>query len=147
MAIKYRSLVTVGNDWNKTMKPLTQADLRRLAYLANNSAYNEANKMEYQRLGRRVLKELVAQLPFDRDQYEIRWNPGGIGVSGDHTLHCETVYVSLADNINTGWFYFRSCKHLKDYTGGTNQIVHWQDLINNGIEGLVKLINQRVKLM
>jgi hypothetical protein len=72
-----------------------------------------------------------------KSEYDVWWNPGGIACSGDHTLHTDKVYLALHDNINFGWFYFRTCKGRKDYSGGTNQIVHWSELKRDGLDCLV----------
>ena len=103
------------------------------------ACYNEEIKAEYKKLGRRILKEIVKELGLQKGEYEIRWNPGGIACSGDHTLHTDKIYVALHDNIGSGWFYWRTCKGRKDYTGGTNQIVYWNPTFMSE-EGWKKLI-------
>ena len=68
-----------------------------------------------------MLNALAKALGLARGQYEIRWNPGGIGVSGDDRLHAERLNVAMDDNCGRfGSFYYRSCKGRKDYTGGPN---------------------------
>ena len=75
-----------------------------------------------------------------KGEHEIRWNPGGIAVSGDHTLHTNWFYLALHDNCGFGKFYFRTCKGMKDYTGGPNQNVPWVKLTAHGLPFLVDLI-------
>jgi hypothetical protein len=118
------------------MKPLTSKDLVRLATLAGSSEYNEARKKEFQLLGGRTLKELAFRIGLKPEEYDIRWNPGGIAVSGDHILHTDKLYVALHDNCGTGWFYWRTCQGKKDYSGGPNQIVHWNHLATSGLQPL-----------
>jgi hypothetical protein len=110
--------------------------------LTGTAQYNEENKQQYRKLGKKILQELANQLGFTSKQVRISWNPGGIACSGDHTLHGEKFYVALHDNIGLGWFYYRTCKGLKDYTGGRNIIVYWDQLINCGVEGLAKAIKR-----
>jgi hypothetical protein len=117
--------------------------LGRVAYLASRSGYNEDNKGEYRALGRHILKAIADALGLVRGQYDIRWNPGGIAVSGDHTLHTDKLYLALHDNCGFGFFYYRSCKGRKDYAGGPNQNVRWADLRAMGIDGLAAKIKQK----
>jgi len=84
-------------------------------------------KNEYKKLGRRILKYIAEKMALTPDQYDIRWNPGGIACSGDSTLHTDKVYVALHDNCGSGWFYWRTVKGRKDYSGGANQIIRWDN--------------------
>jgi hypothetical protein len=118
-------------------------ELARMSYLASRCGYNEELKGEYRWLGRRVLKALATALGLAPGQYDIRWNPGGIAVSGDHRLHSDKLYVAMDDNCGFGFFYFRSCKGRKDYSGGPNQSVRWVDFRAMGIDGLAKKIMQK----
>ena len=95
-------------------------------------------KNEYKKLGRRILKYIAEKMALTPDQYDIRWNPGGIACSGDSTLHTDKVYVALHDNCGSGWFYWRTVKGRRDFTGGPNQIVRWDDFCEP--EGMVNLI-------
>lgn len=95
-------------------------------------------KQEFKNLGRRILKHIAEELKLVPGTYDIRWNPGGIACSGDHTLHTDKFYVALHDNIGSGWFYWRTVGGRRDYTGGPNQIVTWKQLLAPG--GLDKLI-------
>lgn len=124
------------------MKPLTTKDFSRLALLASSSGYNEARKKEFQLLGRRALKELASRIGLKQGEYEIRWNPGGIAVSGDHILHTDKLYVALHDNTGTGWFYWRTCKGRNDHTGGRNNIVAWRHLIWYGFDSLADTLKK-----
>ena len=130
---------------------ITRKDLQRFVDLTAAAVYDTSGdsdcglgtlKNEYKLLGRRILKEIVKQMGLQPGQYDIRWNPGGIACSGDHTLHAEWFYLALDDNIGSGWFYFRTCAGRKDYHGGPNQIVEWVWLIENGVKGLAALIRK-----
>jgi hypothetical protein len=77
-----------------------------------------------------------------KGEFDIRWNPGGIAVSGDHTLHTDKIYVAFHDNLQTGCFYWRTCKGRKDYTGGPNQIVYFTELMNGGWESFVETLKK-----
>ena len=115
---------------------ITQKQLRRFVELTKSACYDYAQvsdcglgklKQEYRNLGRRILKDIAERMGLTKGQYDIRWNPGGIACSGDSTLHTDKVYVALHDNCGSGWFYWRTVKGRKDYSGGANQIIRWDN--------------------
>lgn len=101
--------------------------------LAHDLSYNEGAKQMFHKYGKSVLRDIAARLNLKPGTYEVRSNMGGIAVSGEVTLHCETLYVQFSQ-FSTGCgqqFMFRSCKGLKDYTGGANQWAHYSDLASD----------------
>jgi hypothetical protein len=127
------------------MKPTSPKDLLRFVQLTRSACYDSTTELknEYKRLGRKILKELAANLNIATN-CDIRFNPGGIACSGDHTLHGDNIYVALHDNIGSGWFYYRSCKGRQDYCGGQNRIVTWEKFLKIGIGGLADEIRVNV---
>lgn len=119
---------------------ITQSQLVRFVNLTRAACYNEELKEEYRKLGKKILKALADLIGLQKGEFDIRWNPGGIACSGDHTLHTDRIYVALHDNIGSGWFYWRTCKGRKDYTGGQNQIVGWTKLTAHGLEPLTNVL-------
>lgn len=120
---------------------ITQNEISRYVFLASNSSYNDNNKVEFKKLGRKILKYVANQLGLIN--YNIRFNAGGIAVSGDNILHDERFYLALHDNLGSGSFYFRGCKGLKDYIGEYNQWVNWDNLKENGIDYLIERLRQQ----
>lgn len=116
---------------------ITQNEIDRFIYLSSNSSYDEGLKDRYRTLGKKILRFIVQELGLKKGEYEIRWNPGGIACSGDHTLHTDKFSLALHDNCGLGFFYWRTVKDRKDYTGGQNQNVHWKEL-SNGLTPLLK---------
>lgn len=119
---------------------VTKAELARFVDLTSGASYDERKKNIYRNLGRKLLKRLVEIMGLQKGEYDLRWNPGGIAVSGDHTLHTDWFYLSLDDNLGSGWFYYRTVKGRKDYSGGPNIIVTWQNLLEHDLEGLAASI-------
>jgi hypothetical protein len=119
---------------------ITQSDLVRFVNLTGAACYNHELKEEYRKLGRKILKALAGLMGLKAGEFDIRWNPGGIACSGDHTLHTDKIYVALHDNCGSGWFYWRTCQGRKDYTGGPNQIVNWTTLTAHGLEPLARTL-------
>jgi len=96
-----------------------------LVALARCSGYNEQNKAKFKKLSLSFMRKLAKHLGLSKDSYSIRFNPGGIAVSGDAILHHDRFYVHLNDFGG----YWRTCKGRTDYTGGTNNHFGRKDII------------------
>lgn len=85
-------------------------------------SYNETNKDQFHRAGKKALKELAVKLALPANGFEVRSNKGGIAVSGEVTLHSESLYVQISDSSSGRGLQvlFRTCKGMKDYSGGQN---------------------------
>lgn len=114
--------------------------LNSVLALAKCSSYNDEVKNSYRLAVRQWLKRLAIALQLNSENYEIRFNAGGIAVSGDGILHHESFYIHVSDS----GCYWRTCKGQKDYTGGTNQ---WVTRFGVPIteEELVVRINQHLQ--
>jgi hypothetical protein len=121
-------------------KAPTQSEVNKFIELTSTASYNYDKKETFRKLGRKILKYIAQELDLKKGEYEISFNPGGIACSGDHTLRTKHLCLALYDNLGRGWFYYRSTKGLKDYTGGANQIVRWATLERRGLEPLIKAL-------
>jgi len=84
--------------------------------------YNEANKALFKTRGLAVMRKLAKQLKLR--EFKASFNAGGIAVAGDLHLmgmfNDETgIYISIS-NGRTPECMFRTIKHMKDYSGGSN---------------------------
>lgn len=122
------------------MKPISPSELKRFVILTKSACHDYLNKEEYRKLGRKILKYIAEQMGLQKGEFDIRWNPGGDACSGDHTLHTDKIYLALHDNIGLGWFYWRTCCGRKDYTGGHNQVITWNRLIDTGLGPLIEIL-------
>lgn len=111
--------------------------LKQLAGLMTNGEilqYNEEGKAMFKRIGTKAMKELAVVL--ELKEYDVSFNPGGIAVSGDLLLMGMWtddlgVYISMnKDFPNAPWgqVLYRTIKHMKDYTGGTNNWLKFESL-------------------
>ena len=101
-------------------------------FLGSFSTYADEAKRQFASKGKKVLKALAESMGLVKGTYDIRWNPGGPAVSGDITLHGESIYVNLSQTclgLDYGFMY-RTCKGRKDYTGGTNRWAKWDVLLD-----------------
>jgi hypothetical protein len=105
--------------------------------------YNETAKRRFSFAARGRLHALAAALGLAPGTYDVRWNAGGIAVSGEATLHGDHVYVQVSQpfygEADTGVLY-RRCKGRRDYTGGTNRFAALAAL--NSIDALAAVIER-----
>lgn len=113
--------------------------LRKLAALMTskeNGRYNESFKQRFKEIGTKAMEELAMILGLR--EYEVAFNPGGIGVSGDLRLmgmwsEENGVYIHMNKNFpveSWGNVLYRQIKHMKDYTGGPNNFFQFEVLKN-----------------
>jgi hypothetical protein len=115
---------------------MKEKELRALFALNGHCGYNAETKAEFRRLAMKFLRELRKAMGVEA---EVRYNAGGIAVSGDATLHTENLYLTFnADRIaNNGSILYRRCKGYKDYGTGTdspNHYVTFEAVASYGIE-------------
>src|SRR5678816_398389 len=89
--------------------------------------YQDQNKKRFHNAARKQLKLLVAELRLAPGSYDLRNNKGGIAVSGEITLHSDSIYIQVLQSCLGGGMgiLIRTCKGRRDYTGGQN---HWLPL-------------------
>lgn len=102
----------------------------RLVALQGINAYSTAGaeaKAYFHSAGKKFLREVAKELDLPKGTFEVRSNMGGIAVSGEVTLHSDTLYVQLSEScMRPGVdILFRSCRGRKDYSGGMN---HWSNV-------------------
>ena len=114
------------------------ADIIRLQ---GKCSYNAENKTQFRAAALKFLRALRALLGIDAD---VRYNVGGIAVSGDCTLHSNALYISFnADGISsTLGVMYRSCRGRSDYTGGANCWFSWSRLQECGVHGFAAVLAQ-----
>lgn len=81
-----------------------------------------ARKRAFHNDGRRFLKGLAAVVGLPAGSFDVRNNRGGIAVSGEVTLHSDTLYVQLYESAvqpGVGMLY-RRCRGRRDYCGEQN---------------------------
>jgi len=116
-------------------KTSLERSIRSGLHASDINAYTEegyTRKKAFHHDGRAFLKQLAESLGLTEGTYEIRITRGGVGTSGEVTLHTDRLYVRLVESWScTGaggvGILYRSCRSRKDYIGGAN---HWE-LIRN----------------
>ena len=99
--------------------------------MQNCNGHTPFAKEAFHRQSTSVLKELAKALGYEKKDYDLRHNKGGIAVSGEIILHSDTLYVCFCQyGIEEGssCFLWRTCQGRKDYTGGPNQWLPWTAL-------------------
>jgi hypothetical protein len=93
-------------------------------------SYDEDAKKRFHRQSEKILLEIASLLGYKECDYDLRHNQGGIAVSGEITLHSDNLYVQFAQSCVSQGFMWRTCKGRKDYCGGTNHWMRWDDLVD-----------------
>lgn len=92
----------------------------------------QAKKDAFHRAGKKFLRELATDIDLAKGEFDIRSNMGGIAVSGEITLHGESIYVQMSEYCmhRGSSIMYRTCEGHKDYCGGQNHFVKMSDLTN-----------------
>ena len=81
--------------------------------------YNPQAKRKASASALATLRKVAAVLGLQKGEYDLRFNPGGIAVWGEATLHTEHWYIQIQPHNDLG-ILVRTCTGRKDYTGGRN---------------------------
>jgi hypothetical protein len=97
---------------------------RLVKAMSVNLSYNDTAKREFKLAAMQALRKLAGQLLLGKADREIRYNAGGIAVSGEAVLHADKLYVQVSQSaLGPGHeVLYRTCTSRTDYTGGDN---HW----------------------
>ena len=107
-------------------------------------AYDAEAKRRFHRYARAQLLKLAEALGLEPGDYNLRFNEGGIAVSGEITMHANRLYVQASQSAmgaDTGILFF-SCEGRRDYTGARNNFASL-DLLHRPDE-LAALIRRHV---
>lgn len=112
--------------------------LKKLSSLLCNKEsfnYNPEAKEHFKKTGIKAMKELAKLLKLK--VYDVNFNPGGIAVSGD--LHLMGMWndkngihifmnKDFPTSVPAGQIVYRTIKHMKDFSGGINNSMLFEDL-------------------
>lgn len=87
--------------------------------------------------GRSFLRALAEDLGLGKGDFDMRSNKAGIAVSGEVTLHSDSLYVQLMEScVGSGGvsILYRSCSGRKDCCGHTNNFVSIKSLNDDGYD-------------
>lgn len=104
--------------------------------------YDEPAKKAAASKFKTALRKVAKALSLTTEQYDLRFNPGGIAVWGEVTLHTDTVYIQASKGYDMG-VLVRTCKGRKDYTGGRNNYLPTKLLLSNPEEFAKKVLAVR----
>lgn len=107
--------------------------IKALSKLADINAYTEdaaSRKSDLHRIGKAFLRGLAEDIGLEKGSFDVRSNLGGMAVSGEVTLHGESIYIQLSEScMHRGVSaMYRTCDGHKDYSGGRNNFVKLSDL-------------------
>jgi len=122
-----------GTPYVKAKRP-KPATLKQLAALMRSGrfAHNAEMKREFERQGLSALRKLAKTMGFTESK--VRFNAGGIAVSGDLSLYgMFSPGVGVALNLTQGSMeqfagYCRHISRIDDYSGGKNNWIRHEEL-------------------
>ena len=88
-------------------------------------------KKEMHRQAKKFLRELAAMRGMAKGDYDLRSNMAGPAVSGEITLHSDTLYVQVGQSpfaIGGMSLLVRGCRGRGDYSGLTNHCLIFKSL-------------------
>ena len=105
--------------------------------------YNPTRKRAFHKLAKAVMQALASALELPEGTYSIRYNPGGIAVRGETSLHSDDLYVMFSQTPTVPTeFMWRTCNGRADYSGDTNRWTQWSRL--RDIEAVAKMMQAAV---
>lgn len=106
--------------------------------------YNEDRKKLFASKAKSVLRGIQKALP--EHPGSIRYNPGGIAVGGDITLHTTHVYITINGDMVRLGVMGRTCMSEKDYTGGCNQWFDYRGSYPELVDFVLRIYNKSAAL-
>lgn len=109
-------------------------ELKSLVRFIDNTdlQYNQEGKDRFKKTGLAAMRKLAKALKLQK--FEASFNPGGIAVAGDlHLMGMFNDNVGIYFSISSGIFnrgfscMYRTIKHMKDYSGGSNQYMDGEE--------------------
>lgn len=119
----------------------------KAALLGGDVSYNELRKDAFHRAGKDLLRRIANVLGLEKKQYDLSSNLAGIAVSGEITLHSDSLYLQLSQGAlmqGRTQILYRRCNGRKDYVGHANYFIEVARLVNEDEAKLFILALQRV---
>ena len=94
-----------------------------VALFSEDLGYDDARKHAFHHEAIRLLRQLGGALGLSRSDYDVRWNPGGVAVSGEAMLFTDRLFLQVSQTgCPLGDVLFRSTARRGDSGRGAN---HW----------------------
>ena len=110
-----------------------------------NVSYDDAKKRVFHLHAGAILKALAKELGYQKGDFDLRHNQGGIAVSGEIILHSDNLYVQISQSAlgPDHGFMWRVCRNRHDYTGLQNRWAKWEKLLD--LPSLAREMQQAVE--
>jgi len=121
-------------------------------WLGGPVSYDPIRKKQFKKISKNWLQSLALALGAGTDaviDWHIRYNEGGVAVSGDHTLMMlftkeVGAYVLVSMFGERPSVMFRSIKHMRDFQGGDNQWLEERVLRTFTMDELARVVRKQV---
>ncbi len=97
-------------------------------------------KEDFHKAGKKLMKQIAEALNLAPGSFDIHSNKGGIAVSGEVTLHSDSLYLQASESCCSGAgieIRYRSCKGRQDCCGGQNHFVNMRSIAQDKGERLI----------
>lgn len=128
-------VVASGYDRTEALTLCRESQARRMAkpkliqFAEKSLGYDMDRKKAFHTEAVKQLHSLARALGYQKGDYEVGTNFGGIAVSGETILHTDHLYLQVFQGMGKlGDILYRSCEGRKDYTGGRNNFAFLKDL-------------------
>lgn len=101
-------------------------ELISVSLLNGEVSYDAARKHAFHVSGKRLMRRIGNELGLSSGHYDLHSNPGGIAVSGEITLHSNTLYLQLSQGAlmqGRTLILYRRCDGRRDCVGSTNHFL------------------------
>lgn len=123
--------------------PIVNTD--KLTQLYGELGHDEHTKAAFHKEAKKVFNAVASRLGLAKGAYSVRASKGGSG-SGEIVLHTDNLYMQISKSFfstDTKQLY-RSCEGQKDLTGGTNQWVEIERLLDEDVISKLERIQNAI---
>ena len=106
------------------------------------SLLKNPSKASFHRSGGTLLRALAAAVGLEAKTFDVRSCQGGPGVMGEVILHSTYFYIQLFMDGSNPRLLYRTCKGRKDYSGGPNQYVWLDSLVDDSKRQFVVILQR-----
>lgn len=106
--------------------------------LSEDCSYAEQKKLNFHKTAKQFLRQVQKDL---QTTGNIRSNMGGIAVSGEVTLHTDSLYLQFSQYFGTSICLYRTCNGTKDFRGGRNNFLTLQEFDDCSYEDFLRKVD------
>lgn len=119
------------------MSTISIPNILMLKYIQGKSEETDKQKKSYHSSAKKFLRSLAKEIGLDEQEFDLRSNLAGPAVSGEITLHDDSIFIQISSDFG---ILYRTCESKRDYSGGANNSTSFEKFKDNDFQQ--KIINQ-----